>query len=98
MLIIAATRMHRSLVDFASGSSDVYDAHFLSLFPFSAADGRFRVHGNPQMNNLASPKTKRTSTPSSALDRVEVAIHPAINSHPTSLTNDDDSPTHHQHK
>jgi hypothetical protein len=32
-MTIAATRMHRSLVDFASGSTEVYDIlHFLSFF------------------------------------------------------------------
>jgi hypothetical protein len=33
VMTIAATRMHRSLVDFASGSTEVYDIlHFLSYF------------------------------------------------------------------
>jgi len=39
VIIIAATRMHRSLLDFTSGPSDVYDhLSFLSFFPLSAAD------------------------------------------------------------
>jgi hypothetical protein len=39
IMTIAATRMHRSLVNFASVSSDVYDAlHFLSFYPLRAAD------------------------------------------------------------
>jgi len=39
ILTIAATRMHRALVDFASASSDMYDTlHFLSFkfVPLSA--------------------------------------------------------------
>jgi len=41
--------MHRSLVDFASGSSDVYDTpHFLSfLYPAQCARRHFRVNESP---------------------------------------------------
>ncbi|KAN0116416.1 hypothetical protein V8E52_006035 [Russula decolorans] len=73
-LIIAATRMHCSLVNFASGSSNV-------------------AHESPQVSNLTSSKTKRADTPSTALDRVEIAMHTAIERHPTSSTKDDDSST-----
>ncbi|KAN0116417.1 hypothetical protein V8E52_006036 [Russula decolorans] len=75
-IVIAATRMHRSLVNFASGSSDV--AH---------------ESPSPQVRNLTSSKTKRADTPSTALGRVEIAMHTAIERHPTSLTKDDDSST-----
>jgi len=74
IMIIATTRMHRSLVNFAAGSSHV-------------------LHGSPQVSNLTSSKTKRTDTPSTALDRVEIAIHTAIEQHSTSSTTDDDSST-----
>jgi hypothetical protein len=38
-MIIAATRMHRALVDFASGSSDMYGTLYFLLFGrFSEAD------------------------------------------------------------
>jgi hypothetical protein len=49
ILIITSTRMHRSLVDFASGSSDVYEydtLHFPPFFPLSEADvglGQVRI-------------------------------------------------------
>ncbi len=43
------------------------------------------------MSNLASSKTKQTDTPSTAPDRVEIAIHTAIEQHPTDSTKDDDS-------
>ena len=45
------------------------------------------------MSNLTSSKTKRTDTPSNALDRVEIAIHPAIERHSTVSTMDDDAST-----
>ena len=43
------------------------------------------------MSNLIFSKTKRTDTLSTALDRVEIAIHPAIERHPTISTINDDS-------
>ena len=90
IIIIAATRMHRSLVNFASGSSDVYDTlQFLSLFLLN----RFRAHENPQASNLTSSKTKRAGAPSTAMDRVEIAMHTAIEQHPTCSMKDDDSST-----
>ena len=45
------------------------------------------------MNNLTSSKTKRIDTPSTALGRAEIDIHPAIELHPTRSTKDDDSCT-----
>ena len=63
------------------------------LFPAQCSRCRFRVYGSPQNNNLTSSKTKGTDTPSTALDRVEIAIHTAIEQNPTSSTKDDDSST-----
>ena len=45
------------------------------------------------MSNLTSSKTKRTNTPSAALDQIEVAIRTTTEQHPTSSTEDDDSST-----
>ena len=45
------------------------------------------------MSNPTSSTTKRTDTPSTALDRVEIAIHTAIEQHPTSSAKDDDTST-----
>jgi hypothetical protein len=38
MMVISATRIHRSLVDFASGSTDVYDLITPCLFSHTAVD------------------------------------------------------------
>ena len=62
------------------------------LFP-AQCSRRFRAHRSPQVSNLTSSKTKRTDAPSTRLDRVEIAIHTAIEQHPTSSTKDDDSST-----
>jgi hypothetical protein len=72
--IIAATRMHHCLVNFASGSYNV-------------------AHESPKASNLTSSKTKGTDTPSTAVDRVEIAIHTATERHPTCSTKDDNSST-----
>lgn len=45
------------------------------------------------MSNLAFSKTRRTDTPSSALERVEIAIHTTIERHSTISIEDDDSRT-----
>ncbi|KAI0279380.1 hypothetical protein BGY98DRAFT_438463 [Russula aff. rugulosa BPL654] len=74
IIIIVATRMHRSLVNFASGSSNA-------------------AYESPPVSNLTSFKIKQTSTPSTALDRVEMAIHTNTERHPTSSTRDDISST-----
>ena len=63
------------------------------LFPAQCSRCRFRVQGTPQDSDPTSSKTKRANTPSTTLDRVEIAIHTAIEQHTTSSTNDDDSST-----
>jgi hypothetical protein len=50
IMIIATTRMHRSLVNFAAGSSHVYDTfQFLSLIPLSAAGLVLGYMGAPKL-------------------------------------------------
>jgi hypothetical protein len=90
ILIITSTRMHRSLVDFASGSSDVYEydtLHFnASLPPLFSPSARpiwFRTNENPQLTSLVLSKAKGTDTALTALDRVEVSMHTAPEQHPT---------------
>jgi hypothetical protein len=45
------------------------------------------------VSNLAFSRTNPTDTPSIALDRIEVAIHKAVEQHPTGRTSNDDSST-----
>ncbi|KAI0281958.1 hypothetical protein BGY98DRAFT_931789 [Russula aff. rugulosa BPL654] len=89
IMTIAATRMHRSLVNFAS--SDVYDSSLLSFFPTQYSLCRFRKHESPKMSSLAFRETKWTDTPSTVPDRIEVVVHKAFGQHLTSSTNDSDS-------
>lgn len=80
IMTIAVTRMHRALVNFASGQSE-YEAVFISLpLPTQHDQFRFRVHDTPP-DTLIFSKTKR-STPSAALDRIEVVVDTTFEQHP----------------
>ena len=90
---------HRRYSD-ASVSSEfrlwVFQRVRLSLdsFHFSRSTWwHFRAYESPPVSNLTSFKIKQTSTPSTALDRVEMAIHTNTERHPTSSTRDDISST-----
>ena len=63
------------------------------FYPAQCSQYRLREHEIPIASNLTSSKTKRTDTPSTALNRVEIPIQPAIERHPTRSTKDDDSST-----
>jgi hypothetical protein len=63
------------------------------VFPTQCSRCHFRAHEIPQVSNPTSSRTKRADTPSTALDRVEISIHTAIERHPTGSTVDDDSST-----
>ncbi len=94
VMIIAATRMHRSLVDFASGSTEMYDTlHFLSFFLAQHGLCRFSTRESRPMSNLVFSKTKRSDPAPTALDWVEVATHKDFGQHLTGSKNDDDSST-----
>ena len=92
IMTIAATRMHRSLVNFAS--LDVYGPSLLCFSPAQCSLCHFRIHESPKTSNsvaaLAFPKTKRTDAPSTVPDRVEVAD---FELHMTGSTNDSESST-----
>jgi len=51
------------------------------------------ARGSRLVSNHAFSKTNPTDTPSIALDRIEVAIHKAVEQHPTGRTSNDDSST-----
>ena len=93
-MTVAATRMHRSLIDFASGSTEVYDIlHFLSFFMLSAAYCRFRTHENRPLSSLVFSKTKRTDTAPTTLDQIKMTVNRAFEQRSTGLKNDGDSAT-----
>ena len=74
---IAATRMYRSLADFASESTEMSDIHpplfpllfaHCDLVPFSLQDG-------PQTSDPTIPRSKSAAHVSIPLTRMEVAMH-----------------------
>ena len=95
-MTIAATRMHRSLVDYASGFSDVYDTfNLLHLLSYSTRGYRFRVSAQenkklPKISAVFS-KTTRAQAALNSLDQIELTVHTAFEQHTTTQTNDHDS-------
>ena len=92
MMIIAATRMHRALVDFASESSDMYGTLCLLAFlPAQCGRCHLRAHVNVQASSLVFSKTKQTDAVPTTLHRIEIAVDTAFEQHPTAQITDDDS-------
>ena len=93
VLAICATRMHRSLVDFASRSSQVYDFPRFLFSPAQCVRCISAQEESHQGTTILFSKTKRTDTAPTARDRVEIVIHTSFEQHPTSLVSGDDSST-----
>jgi hypothetical protein len=91
-MIIAATRMHRSLVDFASGSSNMYGTlRLFSILPAQRGRCHFRGHENIQVSSLVFSKTKQADLASTTLHRVEIPMDPAFEQHQTAQIPNDHS-------
>ena len=77
IMTIAVSRMHRALVDFASGpGQSEYETLFTSLLlPTQRGQFLFRVNTPP--GTLLFSKTK----PSTALDRIEVVVDTTFEQH-----------------
>ena len=94
VMTIAATRMHRSLIDFACGFAEVYDIlYFLSFFMLSAAYCRFRTHENRPLSSLVFSKTKRSESAPTTQDRITMSVNRASEQRSTGSKNDGDSST-----
>ena len=91
-MAIAATRMHRSLVDYASRLTDVYDVLFLfSLaFSFSLRSMFCSAHDKLQYDSPPVPATKRINATSSHMDSMGVSVDIVSEQHGTPSTRDDD--------
>ena len=88
-MTIAATRMHRSLVDFAS-SSDVYAILLLILLQTYKDRCQFSVHENFQASKLkfATPEQFRATT--APLSPMEIAVRTVFEQHLTPQLSDRD--------
>jgi hypothetical protein len=91
-MVIAVTRMHRYLIDFASNPPDLYVVSSLFV-PASPQWDRchFRKYQNLQVSNLVFARTKQTNATPSTQNRLEVTVHPAFEQHPTARKSDDHS-------
>ena len=91
-MTIAATRMQRSLVDFTSGSTEVYDIlHFLSLFQCLVIA---RTHESRPLSSLVFSKTKRRrDTVPTTLDGINVSVNRVFEQGSTGSKNDGDTST-----
>jgi len=72
--------MHRSLVDFASGSSDMYGTLcFPSFLPAQCGRCRFRAHEKVKVSRLAFSKTKQTDDAApTTVHQIEIAVDTAL--------------------
>lgn len=89
-MIVAATRMHRNLIDFASKPPNLYVIS--SLFNFLPAQWNrchFREYQNFHPSNLVFARTKQTDTTPTTMNQIEVTVHAAFEQHPTDQKSDD---------
>ena len=91
-MVIAATRMHRSLVDFTTGSTDMCDTLALSFSPHPHY-GRCLPSANDsfQDSGIAVVKAKRAHAAQIPLDRMDVTVHIVSEPRLARQTGDDDS-------
>lgn len=90
-MIIAATRMHRTLADFAFGSRsnsgyDTFD--FLFLFIYLSASDVIFSRDTLELGSIANSRSKPPAPTSS---RIEVTVHRAFEQHLASQKTDHDS-------
>jgi hypothetical protein len=95
-MTIAATRLHRHLVDFASRSpGETYVVLHCSVFLVHHGQCRSSGHDNHQASGLACSKTKRTSAMSIPIPvTVDIEHHPTPHTSLSGLSMDTDSEVH----
>lgn len=92
-MTIAATRMHRSLVDFAYGSTELYDILHVLYFHAQRDLYCFRMHESRPVSTLVFSKTKRTDPAPATLDQIQMSVNMASEQRSTDSKNDGDSST-----
>jgi len=93
IMTIATTRMHRSLVGFAFGSTEMYDTSVPFVFLAKYGLCRFRRQESRPMSNLVFLRTKGSDTARTILDRIKVSVYRASEQHSTGSKNEGDSTT-----
>ena len=92
-MTIAATRLHRSLVDFASSSTDVYDILYSLTFLVHCERRRFSAHEVPQ-DPWRVQESKQMILPLNPIDRmgvdVDIVSEQYVTPHDLSITTGDE--------
>ena len=93
-MVIAATRMHRSLTNFVCGSADVYDVLNFLTFSCSLQQIMFSAQGD-LVQNSSPPvqRTERLNAGSTQMNRMDVVVHTVSEQHGILRVRDDDSCT-----
>ena len=86
-VIIAATRMYRSLADYASRLPD--ETHEILPLLYLSRSQCFRAHADVQRSDIAFSNGKRTHAISIPFNRRELSVNVDIESHLTSQMNSD---------
>lgn len=89
-MAIAATRMQRSLVDYASKLTDVYGVLFSLAFSCSLRSMFSSPRDKLQHASPPVPATKRINATSSHMDPMEVSVHIVSEQHGTASMRDGD--------
>ena len=90
-MVIAATRMHRSLTDFVPGSADMYGVLSSLTFSCSLRSIQFSAKGDLQNSGPPIQGAQRINDGSIPINRIEVVVHTVSEQHGTLQTREDDS-------
>ena len=93
IMAIAATRMHRSLVDLVSSSTNVYAVLYSLTFFGSPWSCSIHARDNQQNSDPQVQETMEIVATSSQMSRMEVVVHIVSEQYGTSQMRDDDSCT-----
>jgi len=86
ILAIAATRMYRSLVDFASETTDMSDILSFHIYPCSQCSIPCSIQDDPQADSHIFSRTKDTPRARTPVARMEVNMHAVYEQYPESQT------------
>ena len=90
-MVIAATRLYRSLAGLASDTTHVYDEFFTPHRLAHCCRFSFNSHGILRNNNVPVRGTKQINVPPAQMNRMEVAVCIVSEEHGTLRTRDDGS-------
>jgi len=90
IMAIASTRMHRSLVNYVTGSTTTYAGSSLPFFG-AHCDRCYRVQVNPRNGCRAASTTNQVPATRISGNQMEVAVHTTCMQYPPSQTSRNES-------